>query len=202
MKLFTQHLLIWIIIVIVFFSLFPMNAISYEKNKYTDIEELAFKQEISIPIDTSIDDAKYQPIDTRIDFIHPCWVKNETIHSVRVCYEDDFGFNEIESQIYDLEYIDNTHINSCSLVFLIPEKSNGKEKYYVCYDSSETNPPEYTDHITIEDTHYFYEPISGQKIEFDYYEVKEEGYVIYAVIQKGELLGNPVSHSDNRVIHR
>jgi len=195
MRLVTRYSLIILITLLLFFSAFCIKVLSYEKIKKTDIEELAFKQEIPIPIDTSLDKAKFQPIDTHIDFTHPCWAKNETIHSIRVCYEDNTGLNEIESQIYNLKHSDNIHISSCGLVFLIPESANGKEKYYVYYDSQETNPPYYTDHITIIDTHYFYEPISGQIIEFDYYEVKEEGYVIYAVIQKGELIGNPVAQS-------
>ena len=156
-------------------------------------DDWAFRQEICIPIDTEGEQAKYQPIDIHVEFDHPCWAKDETHHSIRVCYDDGSELNEIESQIYDLEYQDKTHIKSCNLVFLIPADSDGKEKYYVCYDSSETKPPEYIDHITLEDTHYFYEPISGQKIDFDYYQIKEDGYVIYAIIQSGKLFGNPVS---------
>jgi hypothetical protein len=161
----------------------------------TDIENLEFKQEINIPISTSLPEAKYQPVDINIEFINPCWAKDEKTHSVRVGYDDGSGLTEIESQIYNLEHSDDNHITSCSLVFLIPEASNGKEKYYVLYDESETKPSEYKDHVVIEDTHYFYEPISGQKIDFDYYKLTDDGYVIYAVIQRGELLGNPVSQS-------
>jgi hypothetical protein len=47
--------------------------------------------------------------------------------------------------------------------------------------------------VTVEDTHYFYEPIPGQKIDFDYYGIKQEGFVIYAVVQRGQLLGNPIA---------
>ena len=184
-----------VIVVIVLFSSFGGNAFSYEGYVTTDIGNLAFKQEITIPIDTSLDEAKFQPIDVRIVFDNSCWAQNETKHSVRVGYDDGSGITEIDSQIYDLEYSDNSHITACSLVFLIPEEANGKEKYYVLYDGSETSAPEYVDHLSFEDTHYFYEPISGQIIDFDYYKIFQDKYIIYGIIQKGEILGNGVSNS-------
>jgi hypothetical protein len=195
MKIIINNLFIWMITVIFLLSSLSTNASPNEKYIKTDIENLEFKQEINIPISTSLPEAKYQPVDINIEFINPCWAKDEKTHSVRVGYDDGSGLTEIESQIYNLEHSDDNHITSCSLVFLIPEASNGKEKYYVLYDESETKPSEYKDHVVIEDTHYFYEPISGQKIDFDYYKLTDDGYVIYAVIQRGELLGNPVSQS-------
>ena len=78
---------------------------------------------------------------------------------------------------------------------MIPQEATGKEKYYVLYDSKETDQANYPRHVAVEDTHYFYEPIPGQKIDFDYYGIKQEGFVIYAVIQKGQLLGNPIALS-------
>lgn len=192
MKLITKNSSILTVTIIIFLSLFS-KSVSSEENNTKDIEDLDFKQELHISIDTSLDEAKLQPIDIHVNFNNPCWAKNETVHSVHVCYEDNLGLNEIESQIYDLEYQDEIHIKSCNLVFLIPETANGKERYYVFYDSSETKQPKYLDHIILEDTHYFYEPIPGQKIDFDYYQIKEDGYVIYAIIQNGGLLGNPVA---------
>ena len=159
------------------------------------VETLPFKQELEIPIDTGREEAKYQPVDLHVEFTHPCWARNETHSSVRVCYDDGTGLNELESQIYDLEFADETHIKSCNLVFLIPGEANGEEKYYVLYDSSETPPANYPDHVSVEDTHYFYEPISGQKMDFDYYKITQDGYVIYGVCQKGVLLGEGVSHT-------
>ena len=161
----------------------------------TNIDTLPYKQEITVPLDTSKEIAKYQPIDMRISFDNPCWGINETIHSIRVGVDDGTGLQEIESQIYDLESSDETHIKACSLVFLIPQEATGKEKYYVLYDSKETDPVNYPKHVTVEDTHYFYEPIPGQKIDFDYYGIRQDGFVIYAVIQKGQLLGNPIALS-------
>ncbi|HEC94692.1 MAG TPA: carboxypeptidase regulatory-like domain-containing protein, partial [Thermoplasmatales archaeon] len=133
------------IIILSFIPIFPQSAAS-------GIESLPFKQAITVPIDTSWDEAKHQPIDIRIEFTNPCWAKNETLHSVRVCYDDGTGLTEIESQIYGLEFIDNSHIKACNLVFLIPAEANGKEKYYVLYDDSETPPPNYPDHLKVEDT--------------------------------------------------
>jgi hypothetical protein len=159
----------------------------------TNIDTLPYKQEITVPLDTSKEIAKYQPIDMRITFDNPCWGTNETIHSIRVGVDDGTGLQEIESQIYDIESSDETHIKSCSLVFLIPEAATGKEKYYVLYDSKETDPVNYPKHVSVEDTHYFYEPIPGQKIDFDYYGIRQEGFVIYAVVQRGQLLGNPIA---------
>jgi len=184
-----------VIIVIVLFSSFGGNVFSYDGFVTADIGNLAFKQEIIIPIDTSLEEARFQPIDIRVMFDSSCWAQNETKHSVRVGYDDGSGITELESQIYDLEYCDNSHITACSLVFLIPEDANGKEKYYVIYDGSETSAPEYVDHLSFEDTHYFYEPISGQVIDFDYYKIFQDEYIVYGIIQKGEILGNGVSNS-------
>lgn len=161
----------------------------------TDITKLPNKQEIIIPIDTSLPEAVYQPIDIRIQFDQNCWAENETKHSIRVAYDDGADLNEIESQIYDLSHTDDTHIDACSLIFLIPETANGKETYYILYSDSETESPDYPDHLSIIDTHYYYEPISGQKMDFDYYQINEDEYIIYAICQKGELLGSGMSNA-------
>ena len=93
-----------------------------------DINKLTYKQEINIPIDTSKENSKFQPIDLRVDFSNPCWAIDEKHHSIRIGVDDGSEILEIESQIYDLEYIDDSHISSCSIVFIIPEKANGNEK--------------------------------------------------------------------------
>jgi len=161
----------------------------------TDLSGLSHDQEISISIDTSLTNSIYQPIDTRITFEQSCWAKNDTIHSVRVAYFDGSDYTEIESQIYDLSFKDDTHIDSCSLVFLIPKEVTGDESYHVFYSDSETSPPDYPNHLSVEDTHYFYEPISGQIMDFDYYQISEDDNVIYGICQKGELLGNGMSNT-------
>jgi hypothetical protein len=199
MKIKIRISLIWGIIFIIFLSSIISNASSETYNK-TDLENLSFKQELKIPIDTSLEDAKLQPIDTHIEFTNPCWAINENHHSIRVGYEDGSVLSEVDSQIYDLEFSDDEQIKSCNIVFLIPEKADGNENYYIFYDSTKTDAPDYIDHIFIEDTHYFYEPISGQKIEFDYYKIFQDEYIIYGVIQKGEIIGNPVSQHIAKVI--
>ena len=193
MDLKTKHSTVLIIVILFLSSLFTTNALSFENHSTTNIENLAFKQEVPIPIDTSLKSVKFQPIDIHVDFENPCWAKDEIHHSVRVGFDEGSGVIEIDSQIYDLVKTDDTHIKSCNLVFLTPENADGKEKYYVLYDSAETDAPDYEDHIILEDTSYYYEPISGQKIAFDYYKITEDGYVIYGVVQKGEIIGNPVS---------
>jgi hypothetical protein len=148
-----------------------------------------------IQIDTSTNEAKYQPIDLRIKFDNKCWAINETKHSVRIGYDDGYEITEIESQIYDLNRVDEKTIDACSIVFLIPEGVNVDEKYYIFYSDIETTQPNYKNHLSILDTHYFYEPISGQIIDFDYYQIIEEEYIIYGICQQGELLGNGMSNS-------
>ena len=184
---------IWLIIVVLLFH--SVNVIAFPGNDYkaSSLENLEFRQEILIPIDTSLDEAKFQPVDMNIDFENSCWAIDEKTHSIRIAYECGSELIELDSQVYDLEYVDDSHVKSCNFVFLIPEEANGNEKYYVLYDSCETESVEYDDHLNLEDTHYFFEPISGQKIDFDYYKITEDGYVIYGIVQKGEILGNPVA---------
>jgi len=100
-------------------------------------DEYNYRKELIIPIDTSKKQAKYQPIDILLEFEEYCWAKNENEHSVRVCSWNGNIWKELESQIYDLTQGDNEHIISCSLIFLIPEESDGNEKYYVYYDEDE-----------------------------------------------------------------
>jgi hypothetical protein len=159
-----------------------------------DLSGLSYKQEVTISLDTSLEMAARQPIDMQVSFDQSCWAQDETHHSVRVGYDDGSGLTEIESQIYGLQHSDENHITSCNVVFLIPEEATGKESYYVLYDSSETDGPDYVDHLSYEDTHYFFEPISGQRIDFDYYKIIEDGYIVYGLLQKGEILANGVSN--------
>ncbi|MCD6236539.1 MAG: hypothetical protein J7K13_01105 [Thermoplasmata archaeon] len=173
--------------------LFVPSTILNDIAQSSSIENMPFKQEIAIPVDSTV--ARYQPIDIHISFNHPCWAKNESWHSVRVCYNDGSGLTEIESQIYGLHFTDDSHIDSCNIVFILPGDTNGREKYYVVYSDSETRAPNYPNHVDVEDCHYFYEPISGQKMDFDYYKITQDDYVVYGICQKGVLLGEGVSHT-------
>lgn len=185
---------LWLILAIILFSSISSHALPYDESDI-DFKQFKFKQEITIPIDTSREDAKLQPIDIHIELKNPCWAKNENEHSIRICYNDGSGLNELESQIYDLNFKDNQHVKSCNIVFLIPEDANGKERYFVIYDDSEKTPPDYYDHLTIEDLHFYYEPVSGQKADIYYYIIKEDGYIVYGISYKGEIYGNGIAQS-------
>ena len=114
-------------------------------------DDWSYRQEIPIPFDTSLSIAKYQPIDTFIEFENPCWAKNDQEHSLRVVLQYGENVIELDSQIYKLDFLDQTHIQGCGLVFLIPEEAHGKEQYYVYYDHSEKTAPNYVDHVSIEE---------------------------------------------------
>lgn len=184
----------WVIVAVICGSLLGHPLFSGPAVSASDVDALPYKQPLEMPIDTGAAAAPFQPIDMRITFTHPCWARNATVNSIRVAYDDGSGLTELESQVYDLSFADETHVTACSIVFLVPRGLDGTEKYYVLYDDGETPAAGYPDHVAVEDTHYFYEPISGQKIDFDYYKITEDGYVVYGVCQKGVLLGNRVSH--------
>jgi len=175
-----------IILVLILF-IFPIQIIPAEPITWD--EEWNYSQEIQIPINTEIQATKYQPIDIKINFDNHCWAKNEKEHSIRVCCWDGYEWHELESQIYDLQSIDNNYIISCSLVFLIPEFSDGNEKYYIYYSDSEKNSPEYKDHVQIEESYYHYEPISGYALESSYFKITDNGYCNYIISQEGHFMG-------------
>jgi hypothetical protein len=152
-----------------------------------------FQQEIIIPIDTSLVNAKFQAIDISVSFENDCWAINELTHSIRVVCFDENIYHELESQIYDLNFIEQDIIDQCNLVFLVPEFADGNEKYFLVYDDSKKTAPEYTDHITIQDDYFLYEPIPGQKVETNYYRIEEDGYIIFGVSQKGRLIQDKIS---------
>jgi hypothetical protein len=159
-----------------------------------------FREKIEIPFDTSIGAAKYQPIDIRINFQNKCWAKNEDEHSIRVLVQDENNKKKLESQIYDLDYYDDNHINACSIVFLIPEEANGKERYYIYYDDSEKSSPNYVDYVSIEESYYIYEPIPGYPFESHFFKIIEDENIIYAISQKGQFMGYQTSHYVTKLI--
>jgi len=183
--MYRKYILSLVCVILLFQWIVPFSSSSGNSSQWDT--NWSFKQEIKIPIDTSLEDAKYQPIDIRMEFDNPCWARNEKEQSVRVVFQDDVGtINEIESQIYDLDYLDDSHIKACSLVFLIPEEANGKEKYFVYYDDGEKPDLGYTDHVGVEESYYRYEQIPGYPIESRYYKITEDGNIVYAVSQEGE----------------
>jgi len=151
-------------------------------------ETFSHRQEISIPIDTSLEYSKFQPIDIKIDFDNSCWAKNTEEHSLRVIFERRGEFKEIECQIYDLEYTNKNHIKSCNLVFIIPEEANGEEKYYLYYDGNDKTGPDYFDHVKVEDSYFEYAPIPGYSVEGNYFNIIDGDYSIYQICYDGKLL--------------
>ena len=115
-----------------------------------------------------VDYIEDQPIDILINFENKCWGQDENKHSIRVGMDDKSSITELESQVYNIKFSDGEFIDSCGLVFLIPEEANGEEEYFVFYDSSETDSPDYERYLEVIDSHYFYEPIPGQIIDVDY----------------------------------
>ena len=186
---FLVHMLL---ILLVLGSALMIPVLSDEDISWWD-DNWSFRQEIGIPIPTDNKDAVFQPIDKRIEFQSSCWAKNDNEHSVRICCWDGSNWHELESQIYQLNYSDSTNLISCSIVFLIPDIANGKERYFVYYDSKETPSPMYTDHLTIKDAYYYYEPISGISVEGDYFKLLEDNFQVYAIGQKGHVMNRRLS---------
>jgi hypothetical protein len=158
-------------------------------------KDWSYRQEIKLPIPTDTSFAKFQPIDIKIEFAYSCWAENEKDHSVRVCCWDGYEWRELESQIYNLDFADTCHIKRCGLVFLIPEIADGNERYFLYYDDEKKSSVNYIDHVGIEDAYYYIEPISGISLEGYYYKITEDGYCIYSVGQKGQILNRRFSHS-------
>lgn len=189
---------LWIayfIIILLISPVLTMSVSSEDNSLPTWNANWSYRQEIILPISTEKPQAKFQPIDLHIELNKLCWVKNEKDHSVRVCCWDGNRWHELESQIYDLEFKDPYHINKCGLVFLIPEFADGTERYFVYYDDTEKTSPDYIDHVSIEDAYFYYEPISGIAAEGDYYKIKEDGFIVYAIGQKGKIINRRLSQA-------
>ena len=156
------------------------------------------RKEIGIPINTSSQYAKYQPIDFTISFDKLCWAKNVNEHSIRVIMQKDVRFTPLECQIYDLKYNnsqnENIYIDSCGLVFLIPSGADGNEKYYVYYDKEKKTYPNYPDRVSLIESSYHYEPIPGVGFESSFYGIMEGDYLVYGVNKEGSVVGIPTSN--------
>ncbi len=146
----------------------------------------SYREKIEIPIDTGKDNAKSQPIDINTDFDKPCWAKNEKIHSIRIIYQKKNETRELDCQIYDLNYTKEDFIDSCNLVFLIPQCADGKESYYLYYDNKEKNEVEYEDHLNIEESYYHYSTSYGLSAETWSYNIIQDRTLEYAIVKKGE----------------
>lgn len=152
-------------------------------------DQWSYAQEISIPFDTTNAAAAFQPIDIYVEFENLCWAQNEDEHSIRIICQNDGGYAELESQIYDLQYADDQHLSSCNLVFLLPADMTGNERFFMYYDDSMKPSPEYQDHVSLAESYYFYEPIPGYALESSFYKVIDDGFIIYSVHQEGQFMG-------------
>lgn len=177
--------------IILFSILVPISSIA-EETQWWD-SNWAFKEEIKIPIDTSDERAKYQPIDILFKFNNSCWAVDENKHSVRIIMGENGYFQELESQIYDLKHIDSEHIESCSIVFLIPKEATGDERYFVYYNDGEKACPEYTNRVDVEESEYRYEKIPGLVFESEFFAIREGEYIIYAINKKGYAFGEELT---------
>ncbi len=151
--------------------------------------EWNYSQLITLPIDTSVSEAIFQPIDTQIQFASPCWAASDHHHSVRICCWDGTNWHELESQIYNLEEKENNIISSCNIVFLIPDFADGTEQYYVFYDDTEKPSPSYTDHVSYKESSYRFEPISGYPLASEHYEIIDDEDINYMISYNGQFMG-------------
>lgn len=191
--LIKKFIIAYVILIILSSSVLTMSASSSNASPSTWNRNWSYRQEIKLPISTASESAKFQPIDIKLTFDQSCWAKNEEEHSIRVCCWDGINWYELESQIYDLEFKDSCHIAKCGLVFLIPNIAFGNERYFVFYDESEKPSPNYMNHVNVTDTFFYFEPISGVSVEGDYYEITEDGYIVYGVGQKGHMMNRKLS---------
>ncbi len=173
-------------------SILIPSTISTDDSQWWD-ENWSFRQEIGIPINTTDEDAHYQPIDIFIEFDNPCWAKNEQEHSLRIIFQDESIVKELELQIYDLVHMDDNYISACSLVFLIPGEANGNEKYYIYYDDEQKSAHTYPDRVGVGESYYQYEPIRGLRFESSFYKITEGDYIVYGVSKEGTAFGDSLS---------
>jgi len=176
------HRILGIILVLTILSMSAM-AVRGDAND----NDLSFRQKLTLPQLT--DDMHNQPVDVAVNFVHSCWAVGETVHSVRIMYNDESAEIELECQIYNLKHIDDAHISSCNIVFLL----QGNGDYFVYYNDVEVAAPDYPDHVAVDDCSYYYEPIPGYSIDLGYYRISEEDDILYGVGQQGSFFGIDMS---------
>jgi hypothetical protein len=182
-----KKLLQIIFFIIIVLQVIPTYTVSANNSWWDDQWEYAMP--LTIPIDTSLAESKYQPIDQLITFEESCWAKNEKIHSIRICCLSNNNWDVLESQIYNLTPSDDSYITACRIIFLIPEYADGTESYFAYYSNSEKDATEYIDHISIEEAYYHYEPISGYPLESYFYKLLDDAKITYIVSKEGQFMG-------------
>jgi len=153
-------------IVMVYFILVGALLVAVAMSSPTNADELPwwnetydFRQKITLPSAVISSSQSSIPIDFSMNFSNPCWVKNPGYHSIRIVYQTNDTFQEIESQIYNLNFSEETLIKTCSIVFLLPDDLTGKEIFFVYYDDQETKKPDYPDRVNLQESNYQYEPV-------------------------------------------
>ena len=181
------------LLIILLFNVF--TSFSVYTIQVTGQDSNFFQQELNLPINKDDLDSSYsyQPIDLNIDFTHPCFAKSETEHSIQVFYNKGSETFELESQIYQLDRIDERYIRSCQLVFILPEEISKEDQFFVQYSDKAIKRKPYPDHLAVEKSQYYYEPISGQVIDLDYYSINQDGIIPYGISYKGSIFGYGVS---------
>jgi len=175
------------IIIILLFTIYPLNNNAQQTNDWWDTK-WSYRQEIILPDKIDYSSLDNQPIDMRIYFSQPCWAKNETTHSIRIIKQNGRQFQELESQVYSIKQQSKTTIQACNIVFLLPENTVQSDIFYIYYDESETLQPNYIDHVSIKDSSYYYEPISGYPLSSKFYHIIQDGYSVYALSQEGRFM--------------
>ncbi len=177
---------VYFLIGIFLFCLMPLH-FSTGQGDWWD-EDWSYRTELVLGHFAWNSTAASQPIDIPLRFENPCWAVNETTHSVRVICQGKDEPEELESQLYDLVHSDETHIVSCNLVFLIPAQVDGTERYFVYYDESLTAAVTYPDHVSLETSSYYYEPIPGYPLESHFYQIRQHDSIRYVVAKEGKFL--------------
>lgn len=181
----TFNIIIPFIVLLLILPIYQTNA---SQPKTWD-ENWSFSQQIELTVDTDNKQTRFQPVDIPIRFQSPCWAQDEEHHSIRLCCLHEEEWVELESQIYDLAFTSQNQIETCNIVFLIPEFADGTEEYFVYYDESQTPAPTYTDHVTYEESSYHYEPIPGYPLQSSYYEIHDDEFINYMISYEGQFMG-------------
>lgn len=155
-----------LLFITILFALLPIN-VTGEKEYY---EKILLNQP---------DYMKGQPVDLHIEFKNPCYAVNEKKHSIRVFYKG----KEIESQIYDLRF-DGKFLKACNIIFLY----QGKGEYIIKY-GEKVREINYKDHVSIDENYYYIEPIPGYYAKLNFYEIRDENELVFAICQEGNVLG-------------
>lgn len=156
-------------------------------------QDWSYRQQLNLPIDTRHPHGSFQPIDLQVTFTQECWALNDTVHSIRICCWHNNQWEELESQIYDLSFAQELIIESCSIIFIIPEYADGSEQYWLYYDDHEVESPNYPNRVDVKDKHYSFSPIADISIDVSYYGIYENNYCLYGVGQEGDFLRRSLS---------